>query len=441
MSPPDRSSLRRAARTIAGALVVEDVARKALRALMEQTGARRGQLGVGADLDNPELAASAASADRGVRVTLDHGPMRADGSLASRCASSQTRLVLPLRTADEPPRELGVVCLEVDEGEGFSAAQIEAAELLAELAAASLANAASYDALVHRFDERTRELGEAVARGDDAAQRLRAQERLASLGTIVSGIAHEIKNPLNFVNNFAEISVGLTFELREELERRREGREVEPAADLDEIAADLAQNVGRILEHGRRADGIVRGMLQHARGRAGQAADVDWSGLVREFAVSAAAAQPGGSARRATLDLRLDPTAGKARVVPEEIGRVILNLVTNALDAARARRAELGDGFTGEVSVSTRGLGDHVEVRVRDNGGGIPEAIRDKLYRPFFTTKPAGEGTGLGLSLSREIVIDRHGGEISFDSEEGSHTEFVVTLPRLRAPEGDGPLV
>ena len=200
----------------------------------------------------------------------------------------------------------------------------------------------------------------------------------------------------------------------------------------------MAQTLVKIHEHGRRADGIVRGMLEHARGRAGQCRDVDLNTLVREYATSAAHAQPGSAVIGAALELSLDPAVGKARVVPEELGRVILNLVSNGLDAARAQRAALGDSFIPVVRVSTKGLGDRVEVRVRDNGGGIPEAIRDRVYQPFFTTKPAGEGTGLGLPLSREIVVDRHGGEIAFETEEGLSTEFVVTLPSGGRTEAEG---
>ena len=171
-------------------------------------------------------------------------------------------------------------------------------------------------------------------------------------------------------------------------------------------------------------------MLQHSRGRAGQPREVDLNALVVDHAHAASEAQTAVAALRATLTLELDPAMDRLRVVPEEMGRVVLNLVNNALDAARARRVTLGPGFTPAVIVTTRELGDRVEVRVRDNGGGIPAAIRDRVYRPFFTTKPTGEGTGLGLSLSRDIVVERHGGELSFSSREGESTEFVVSIPR-----------
>jgi signal transduction histidine kinase len=456
---PDPLRLRRAARTIAGALVVDDVARKAMRALIEVTGARRGMLIIGDDLAQPAVFAKAEPAPDGVFLKLRHGRLPEDPAAAplaivrhalasGGCVAihdveqssfqadpyvARTRpravLCLPL-AADEGAAIVGAVHLEHEAPGAFGAAQIEAAELLAGLAAVAYLNAKSYDALGLRLDERARQLSEAEARSSDAEQRMRAQERLASLGTIVSGIAHEIKNPLNFVNNFAEISVGLTADVADEIAKVRASLPPESAAHLAESLADLAQGVAKIHEHGRRADAIIRGMLAHARGRAGQSEEMDFNALVREYALSAGQAQPGATALRAALELHLDPAAGKARVVPEELGRVILNLVGNALDAARARRIALGEGFAPLVSVTTRSLGDRVEVRVRDNGGGIPEAIRDRIFEPFFTTKPTGEGTGLGLPLSREIVVDRHGGEIDFTTEEGGDTEFVVTLPR-----------
>jgi signal transduction histidine kinase len=275
---------------------------------------------------------------------------------------------------------------------------------------------------------------------DEAQRQLGLQQRLASLGTLFAGVAHEIKNPLNFINNFAELSVTLTADLAADLAQIRDRLDARSTAHLDEIMADLVQNVSRIRAHGGRADAIVRGMLEHARGRAGQACESDFNALVQAYA--RAAAQGRDDADCPALELSLDPAVGCVRVVPEEIGRVVLNLVSNALYAAEAQRTALdgphpsgsvrGEGFTPAVLVSTHHRGDAVEVRVRDNGVGIPAALRGNVFTPFFTTKPAGVGTGLGLSLSREIVVQGHGGTISFESEDGdgAHTEFVVTLPR-----------
>ena len=258
------------------------------------------------------------------------------------------------------------------------------------------------------------------------------QQRLATLGTLFAGVAHEIKNPLNFINNFAELSVTLTSDLAADLAQVRDRLDPESAGRLDEILGDLVQNVSKIRAHGGRADAIVRGMLEQARGRAGQQRDTDLNALVHAYA--RAAAQGRDDAASPALEISLDETVGRLRIVPEEIGSVILNLVSNALYAAEARHdgnAEAsGEGAVPAVQVSTRACGDEVEVRVRDNGGGIPMALRGRVFTPFFTTKPAGEGTGLGLSLSREIVVQSHGGSIAFESEDGTFTEFIVTLPR-----------
>ena len=464
MTVPEPLKVRRAARTIASALVVDDLARKTAHALAEITGARRVLVSV--ESTGTSVFAEALASSGGVSVTVRHDPrsrraampeglkgsveqskaaitihdVAAESSFRSddyvaRCAP-RAALAVPALDADPGSTLLGLAYLESDREGAFEAAHVEAVELLMDLFAASLTNAKSYDAIAARLFDEHRELTEAVARGADVEQRLRAQERLASLGTIASGIAHEIKNPLNFINNFADISIDLAEELTRELGRLRGLLDPASASYLDEIAADLAQNVGKIHEHGKRADGIVKGMLAHARGRAGQHVDVDFNALVRDYATSAAQARQGAHA----LEVTLDPAVGRARVVPEELGRVILNLVSNALDATRARKAQLGDELSPVVRVSTRSLGDRVEVRVRDNGGGIPEAIRDRVYQPFFTTKPTGEGTGLGLPLSREIVVDRHGGEIAFETEEGESTEFVVTLPRRGAhPDSQAP--
>jgi signal transduction histidine kinase len=268
---------------------------------------------------------------------------------------------------------------------------------------------------------------------EEAQRQLSVQQRLASLGTLFAGVAHEIKNPLNFINNFAELSVTLASDLAADLAQVRDRLDPQSAASLDEILGDLVQNVSKIRAHGGRADAIVRGMLEQARGRAGQQRDTDLNALVQAYAL--AAAQGRDDAQSPALEIDLDETVGRLRIVPEEIGRVILNLVSNALYAAEAQceaRQQERDAepFVPAVRVSTHACDDQVEVRVRDNGMGIPAALRGRVFTPFFTTKPAGEGTGLGLSLSREIVVQSHGGSIAFESEDGAFTEFIVTLPR-----------
>ena len=251
------------------------------------------------------------------------------------------------------------------------------------------------------------------------------QEKLASLGALTAGVAHEIKNPLNFVNNFAELSLELAAELKEKLGAWGG----EGGGELVELADDLERNVGKILEHGRRADSVVASMLLHSRGQSGERRPVDLNALVAEYAALAyhglRAQDPAFQAR---VEMDLDPAVGMVEVAPQDISRVILNIAGNAFYAVRERRAE--PGYAAVVRVATRDLGDAVELRIRDNGSGIAERHKARIFDPFFTTKPAGEGTGLGLSLSYEIVVREHNGDIRAESREGEGAEFIVSLPK-----------
>jgi signal transduction histidine kinase len=263
-------------------------------------------------------------------------------------------------------------------------------------------------------------------------------EKMASLGQLTAGIAHEIKNPLNFVNNFAHLSIELLDELKEiagpALDTLDEGKR----ADLDDTMEMLTGNLDKIGEHGRRADNIVKSMLEHSRGVTGERREVDVNALVEE---SLNLAYHGARAQDQTFNITLerdfDAALKPIELAPQDITRVFLNLFGNGFYAAnkRARQpapAKAGGeaGFRPVLRVATHEEGDAVEVRVRDNGTGIPANIRDKLFQPFFTTKPTGEGTGLGLSISYDIVTQQHGGTIAVDSEEGSFTEFTIRLPR-----------
>jgi PAS domain S-box-containing protein len=270
-----------------------------------------------------------------------------------------------------------------------------------------------------------RDTAEAALRELQTAQAsLVHAQKMAALGQITAGIAHEIKNPLNFVNNFAGLSVELLDELKEAA--------FDPGK-RDQIVETIGMLTGmeRIVEHGRRADGIVRSMLQHSRGGSGEWQATDLNTLVEEalnLAYHGARAQD--QSFDITLERNLDRDLAPVDVVPQELTRVLLNLIGNGFYAANKRSRE-GDGsFRPALKVTTREFAESVEVRVRDNGVGIPPENRDKLFQPFFTTKPTGEGTGLGLSISYEIVTHQHGGTIMVDSEVGEFTEFTVRLPR-----------
>jgi signal transduction histidine kinase len=255
-------------------------------------------------------------------------------------------------------------------------------------------------------------------------------EKMASLGQLTAGIAHEIKNPLNFVNNFAQLSTELADEITEELDAHPDQTVAEVREYLDELLADLRLNTEKIEEHGRRANGIVHAMMQHASAGTGQRESTDINALVSEhidLAYHGKRAQVPGF--HATLERELDAEAGTVEVVPQEIGRVLLNLLGNAFDAVHEHALSVNGQYEPTVTVSTRQVDGQLEIRVCDNGPGIPSEIRNRIFEPFFTTKPTGSGTGLGLSLSYDIVTQGHGGRLTVESTEGEGATFVITLP------------
>jgi two-component system, NtrC family, sensor kinase len=286
-----------------------------------------------------------------------------------------------------------------------------------------------------------REAGRARAEAEEALANLRrAQDRLihaekmASLGQLTAGIAHEIKNPLNFVNNFAALSVELLDELKAAAAEAVAALDADKRADIDETLAILTGNLDKIAEHGRRADNIVKSMLEHSRGVSGERRSVDISALVDE---ALNLAYHGARAQDQSFNITLERDYAAAlkpiEVAPQEMTRVFLNLFGNGFYAATRRARESGNGsFQPTLGVTTREDSEAVEIRVRDNGTGIPREIQDQLFQPFFTTKPTGEGTGLGLSISYDVVTQQHGGTITVDSEVGEFTEFTVRLPRHR---------
>jgi signal transduction histidine kinase len=255
-------------------------------------------------------------------------------------------------------------------------------------------------------------------------------EKLASLGQLTAGIAHEIKNPLNFVNNFADLSVELADELNEELAGQADRRVGDVLPEMEDLLADLKENARRIHEHGRRADRIVYAMLQHARGGTGERAPTDVNEFVEEYANLA---YHGMRAKdtdfNATLRHELDPAAGTVAFVPQDIGRVLINLLSNAFDAVRERASRDGAGYLPTVTVATARTPRGVEIRVSDNGPGIAAEAAERIFEPFFTTKPSGQGTGLGLSLAYDIVTAGHGGTLRVESRPGDGATFVVSLP------------
>jgi signal transduction histidine kinase len=281
-----------------------------------------------------------------------------------------------------------------------------------------------------RERRKTEELEEALQRLKETQDQLVVQEKMASLGALTAGIAHEIKNPLNFVTNFAELSVDLLQDLQQALTPARPQLTPDDSSYLDEIVGDLTINLQKIREHGKRADSIVRGMLAHSRGGSAQREKVDLNSLVAE-AVNLA--YHGLRAQDSTFNIALegeyDKTIPPLQVVAQDLSRVFLNIANNGCYAANQKRIQHGDSFRPRLRVTTSHSGNQVEVRMHDNGTGIPKSALQKIFNPFFTTKPTGMGTGLGLSLSYQIVVEQHKGSIRVNTEEGEYTEFVITLP------------
>jgi signal transduction histidine kinase len=335
-------------------------------------------------------------------------------------------LVIPLL---RPDQIIGALVVRRKTPGEFPQSTIDLLQTFADQSVVAIQNARLYE----NVETRTRELAASLEDLRTTQDRLVQTQKLASLGQLTAGIAHEIKNPLNFVNNFSGVSAELIDELQEALddvipnERRRH--------EITELMQTLRGNLDKVVQHGKRADAIVKNMLLHSREGSGEHRVVDINSLVEEslnLAYHGARAEKQGF--NITLEQSLDPAAGQADVFPQDITRVLLNLISNGFYAATKRRAEAdGDGYEPTLVASTRSLGDRVEIRVRDNGTGIPPEVKEKMFNPFFTTKPAGEGTGLGLSICHDIIVKQHGGSIEVETQPGQFTEIRVILPRVAA--------
>ena len=373
-----------------------------------------------------------------------------DKSLAPRVLRSRQTEHIPDRSLDPefafpglpslPSKSmLGVPLLRNDLVEGvftltrvnvapFTPRQIALVESFADQAVIAISNVE----LFQQVQASTRELSQSLEDLRMAQDRLVQTEKLASLGQLTAGIAHEIKNPLNFVNNFSALSAELIEEMKDMLsdvsldKNKRE--------DLDQITQMLKSNLDKVVQHGKRADSIVKNMLLHSRQGSGEHRPVDINAIVDE---SLNLAYHGARAENTGFNIAMhrsfDPAGGMAEGYPQEITRALLNLISNGFYATMKRKAEADDGFEPTLTAMTKNLGDKVEIRIRDNGTGIPTELKEKIFNPFFTTKPAGEGTGLGLSMSHDIVVKQHGGTIDVVSEPGAFTEFRIVLPRAGA--------
>ena len=459
----DLATVMKATQALSGEIVLGRLLERIVRICMENAGARRGVLVLERD-GRLFVEASAGEEDAEVRVhqalpleqseelprsvlqyvqrtgkvvVLDKASedttFRHDPYLASR----EVRSVLCLPAVGNARRR-GILYLENNLTVGaFTPERTRVLQLLATQAAISLENAVLYETLEQRVESRTHELQEknttlanTLSELRETQDRMILQSRLAALGSLTAGIAHELRNPLNFVNNFSKLTVELAEELRAELEALS-GLPPSLNDALHGLSADIQTNLDKVVEHGTRASRIIGSMLEHARGTPGERVQTDINLLIREYAaLSYQAMRSRHAGFNVTLRMELDESLGEVKVAQHELGRVLLNLMDNACFAVHARQRTAAPGYAPEILCRSRDLGERMELRVRDNGTGIPAHVRERIFEPFFTTKPPGEGTGLGLSLSREIIEQGNGGTLRMETEEDVFTEFIVTLPR-----------
>jgi histidine kinase len=391
----------------------------------------------------PGLATSIVNyvARTGQTVSLDDASRSDRFSQDPHVAESHVASLLcfPLKRQGEV---LAIAYLENNLARGaFTASSLKVVEMLSTQAVISLENAILYDMLEQRVEARTRELterndelGAALERLVETQKQLVTQEKLAALGSLTAGIAHEIKNPLNFVANFADVAGRLSGEIAERLEPETASLSRDTREEVEDLLSELRVAVGKIREHGIRASGIVNGMAMHARQSGGRRELADLNGVLGQSVTLATHGLV--QSRENGVDVRItteyDGNVGAVEIDVPDMTRVFVNLINNARHAVEQNGKRLGPGYSPTIRVCTRDRGDRVEVRVRDNGAGVPRDLLDKIFVPFFTTKPPGEGTGLGLSISHDIVTRGHKGELRVDSVEGEFAEFIVAIPKRR---------
>jgi len=318
-------------------------------------------------------------------------------------------IYLPLKAKD---RMFGVITVQSFQKNAYSEYHLYMLRTIAIYAAIALENAESYKKLNQTVDSLKRTQSQLIQ-----------SEKMASLGELTAGIAHEIQNPLNFVNNFSEVNAELIDELEQEIEK----------GNLDgarSITKDIKENEQKINHHGKRADPIVKGMLQHSRSSSGQKEPTDVNALADEYLrLAYHGLRAKDKSFNSKFETQFDNNIDKVNIIPQDIGRVLVNLINNAFYAVVEKKKMSTNGYEPSVAISTKKLSDKIEIKVRDNGNGIPQKVLDKIFQPFFTTKPTGEGTGLGLSLSYDIITKGHGGELKVKTKEGEGSEFVIELP------------
>ena len=381
----------------------------------------------------PMPASEDTAAGRAIsrRAVVEIPDVRADSALGARSQSLAKTVTyrsiaaVPLLQEGNP---IGAIAVARANAGSFPKRQIALLQAFADQAVIAIEN-------VRLFDEvqaRTRELARSLEDLRNTQDRLVQTQKLASLGQLTAGIAHEMKNPLNFVNNFSGVSAELVDELEETL--KDSSLNEKSRGEITELMGTLRSNLEKVVQHGQRADAIVKNMLLHSHQGSGEHRPVGINALVEE---SLKLAYHGARAEKNNFNVMVeqsfDPDAGEADIFPQEVTRVLLNLISNGVYATRNKTLPDGEIYRPTLVASTKDLGDRVEIRIRDNGTGIDPEIKEKMFNPFFTTKPAGEGTGLGLSISHDIVVKQHGGLIEVDTQPGEFTEVRIVLPRTAA--------
>jgi histidine kinase len=457
----DLASVLKASQSIASQVKYTDLLKKLMHITIENAGAERGYLLLGKG-DQLFVEAEGISGSKDIEIlnsvpfmevksipvsvinycwrseeivvendALNEGPFTADPCITENEILSV--MCLPISAVGKMS---GLLYLENRLIKGvFNKNRIDLLQMLSGQIGISIENARLYGNLEEKVQERTKEIEKTLAELKATQAQLIQSEKMASLGELTAGIAHEIQNPLNFVNNFSEISSELIAEMKEELEESsrqyaagsmQSGEEKLKIAE--EIAGDIKQNLEKINHHGKRAADIVKGMLQHSRTNSGQKEPTDINALADEYLrLAYHGLKAKDKSFNATLKTDFDKTIDKINIIPQDIGRVILNLITNAFYAVDEKKKLLKEGFEPAISVITKKFDNQISISVKDNGNGIPKHILDKIFQPFFTTKPTGQGTGLGLSLSYDI-IKAHGGELKVETKEGEGSEFIIQL-------------
>ena len=450
-------SVMKAAQAISGEIMLDRLVQSLLRIMIENAGAQRGFLLLdrkgGLVLEAEWAAGQAAVIARGGTPLADetnlshavvHYAARTGESVVLANAAVEGLFTKDPYVAHSRPksvlcaplvyqgRSIGVIYLENNLTEGaFAADRLEVLRLLSGQAALSIHNANLYATLEQKVEERTRELrgkNEELVRTQG---QLVTHEKLASLGMLTAGIAHELKNPLNFIINFADLSAQLLEELSAELAGQRPALDPSSLEVIDESIGLARENLSKIEAHGKRANQIISGMLLHSRNTPGERRFTDVNAVLAE-SVALACQQTYGDRARLDLEVRADyhQAVGLIIATPGDLSRVFVNIIGNACYALAQKKKKLGAAFAPRLEVTTKDLGDRVEIRVADNGPGIPQEIVDKIFVPFFTTKPPGEGTGLGLSMSHDIIVGGHRGSVEVETLTGEGATFIVTLPR-----------